>query len=77
MNWEAYSSFKGVSSDQRIVTAKIRLTQRRNATRTTTTKHYDWAFPKNKNIRDKYVLALINEFEAQQEKTEIPTPNDE
>ena len=41
MNCEGYSSFKGVSSDHRIVTAKIRLSLRKNATRTVTTKHYD------------------------------------
>ena len=41
MNYEAYSSFEGVSSDHRIVTVKIRLSQRKNAKRTATTKHYD------------------------------------
>ena len=38
-NYEVYSSFEGVSSDHRIVTAKIRLSLRNNATRTATTKH--------------------------------------
>ena len=42
MNCEAYSSFEGVSSDHRIVTAKIRLSVRRNAKRTATTKLYDF-----------------------------------
>ena len=37
MNCEAYSSFKGVSSDHRIVTAKIRLSLRKNATQTPNT----------------------------------------
>ena len=72
MNCEAYSSFEGVSSDQRIVTAKIRLSLRKNATRTTTTIHYDWALLNNKDIRDKYVLALRHKFDALREKTEIP-----
>ncbi len=36
-----YSSFEGVSSDHRMVTAKIRLSLRKNAKRTATTKHYD------------------------------------
>ena len=58
MNCEAYSSFEGVSSDHRIVTAKIRLSPRKNPTRTTTTKHYDRALLNNKDIRDRYVLAL-------------------
>ena len=77
MNCEAYSSFEGVSSDHRIVTAKIRLSLRKNATRTATTKHYDWALLNNRNIRDKYVLELRNRFETLQEKTEKGTPKDE
>ena len=77
MNCEAYSSFEGVSSDHRIVTAKLRLSLRKNATRTATTKHYDWALLNNRDIRDKYVLELRNRFETLQEKTEKGTPNDE
>ena len=41
LNCVAYSSFEGVYSDHCIVTAKIRLSLRRNAARTTTTVHYD------------------------------------
>ena len=77
MNCEAYSSFKGVSSDHWIVTAKIRLSLQKNATQTATTKRYDWAFLNNRDIRDKYVLELRNRFKTLQEKTEIGTPNDE
>ena len=76
LNCEAYSSFEGVSTDHRIVTAKIRLSLRKNAKRTATTKYYDWALLNNKDIRDKYVLELRNRFETQ-EKTEKSTPNDE
>ena len=77
MNCEAYSSFEGVSTDHRIVTAKIRLSLRKNAKRTATTKHYDWALLNNRDIRDKYVLELRNRFETLQEKMEKSTPNDE
>ena len=77
LNCEAYSSFKGVSSDHRIVTAKIRLSLRRNTTQTTTTVHYDWSLLNNRNIRDKYALILRNKFNALQEKTETQSPNDE
>ena len=77
MNCEAYSSFEGLSSDHRIVTANIRLSLRKNDTRTATTKHYDWALLNNRDIRDKYVVALRNKFGALQEKTGIRTPNDE
>ena len=77
INCEAYSSFEGVSPDHQIVTAKIRLCLRKNATWTATTKHYDWALLNNRDIRDKYVVELRNRFETLQEKTEKSTPNDE
>ena len=73
MNCEAYSSFEGVSSDHRIVTAKLRLSLRKNATWTATTKHYDWTLLNNRDIRDKYALELRNRFETLQEKTEKMT----
>ena len=77
MNCEAYSSFEGVSFDHQIVMAKLQLSLRKNATRTATTKHYDWALLNNRDIRDKYVLDLRNRFKTLQEKTEKGTPNDE
>ena len=70
-------SFEGVSSDHRIVTAKVQLSLRKNATRTARTKHYDGALLNNRDIRDKYALELRNRFETLQEKTEKGTPNDE
>ena len=76
VNCKAYSPFVGVSSDHLIVTAKIRLSLRKNATRTTTIIHYDWALLNNIDIRDKYVIAFRNKFDALQ-KTETRTPNDE
>ena len=57
--------------------AKLRLSLRKNATRTATTKHYDWALLNNRDIRDKYALELRNRFEALQEETGKGTPNDE
>ena len=77
MNCEAYSSFEGVSTDHRIVTAKLQLSLRKNAKRTATTKHYDWALLNNRDIRDKYVLELRNRYETLRERTEKSTPNDE
>ena len=65
-----------MSSDHRIATAKIRLSLRRNTTRTTITVHYDWSLLNIRNIRDKYALILINKFDALQEKSETHTPND-
>ena len=66
-----------MSSDHRIVMAKIRLSLRKNVTRTATTKCYDWGLLNNRDIRDKYVVELRNRFETLQEKTEKGTPNDE
>ena len=77
MNCEAYTSVEGVSSDHRIVTVKIRLGLQKNATRTTTTVHYDWALLNNRDISDKYALSLRNKYDALQEKTETQTPNEE
>ena len=77
MNFEAYSSFVGGSSDHRIVTVRIRSSLQKNAARTTTTVPFDWALLNNKDISDKYVIALRNKFEALQEKTETRTPNEE
>ena len=77
MNCEAYSSFEDMSSDHRIVPAKLRLSLRKNATRTATTKLFDWAFLNNRDIRDKCVLELRNRFETLQGKTEKSTQNDE
>ena len=37
----------------------------------------DWSLLNNRDIRDKYALTLGNKFNAQQEKTETHTPNDE
>ena len=58
-------------------TTKIWLSLRKNATQTTTTIHYDWALLNNKDIRNKYVIALGNKFNTLREKTETHTPNDE
>ena len=77
VNCGAYSSFVGVSSDHRIVTAKMQLSLRKNATRATTTISYEWALFHSKDIRDKYMIVLRNKFDALQEKTETRTPNDE
>ena len=75
MNSEAYFSLEGVSSDHRIVTAKIRVNLRKNATRIATTKLYDLALLNYRDIRDKYVLEFRKWFETLQEKTEKGTPN--
>ena len=77
VNFEAYSSLKGVSSDHRIATAKIRLSLRRNAARTTTFLHYDWFLLNNRDIANKSTLTRRNKFDTLQEISEKHTPNEE
>ena len=61
VNCEAYSSFVCVSSDHRIVTVKIRLSLRKNATRTTTTIPYDCGGARGGGARGVVVIAVGNE----------------
>ena len=49
---------KRVSSTYSMTMTKDSQTYSKNAKRTATTKHYDWALLNNKDIRDKYVLEL-------------------
>ena len=65
MNCEAYSSFEGVSSDHRIVTAMICLSLCRDAAQTTITAHFDESRFNNRDISNKYTIS------------EKFTPNDE
>ena len=74
--WEAYSSFEGVSSDHRIVTAKMQ-SLRKNAVRTTTTVHFDLFLINNRDISNRYTLAQRNKFDALQEISETLTLNDQ
>ena len=39
-------------------------------------QQYDWVLLNNRDIRDKYTLALRNKYDALQEQTETPTPNE-
>ena len=60
-----------------IDTAKIQISLRMNAARTTTTIHYDCSLLNNGDIRDKYSLTLRNNFDALLELLETPTVNEE
>ena len=71
LNCVTFSTFEGVSSDHRIVTAKIRLRLRRNAAETATT------VLNGRDIRDKYTLILRNKFHAFQDSSETLIPNEE
>ena len=64
---EAYSSFKGMSFDQRIVTAKKHLSLRRNAAKRTTTSHYNGPLLYIRDISNEYTITLRYKFNALQE----------
>ena len=77
LNCEADSSFEGMSSDHRIITAKIRLSLRKNGKSTTKTAHYDWSMINNRDISDKYTITLRNKFNALQKILKTLNSNDE
>ena len=77
LNWDVKYSFVGVSSNHRIVTAKIRLSRSWNTAYITSTIHYAWPLLNNEDVCDKYNITLRNKFEALLEITEILTPDDE
>ena len=76
MDLHLRKQYESVSSGHRIVTTKIGLNLRRNMARTTTV-HYDWFLLNNRDIRDKYTFTLRKKFDALQEISETPPPNDE
>ena len=76
MNCEAYSSFEGVSSDHKIVTAKLRLSLRRNKVQASKSIRYDWSSLTNSDICDRYSVTVRNKFDILQEST-MYSPNEE
>ena len=74
LNCETCSSFEGVSSDHGIVTAKIHLSQRRNASQTTKTSHYDWSMLNSRGISDKVIVVsrLLTTHTQNNKQTPFP-----
>ena len=70
------SSFEGVSSDHRIITATICLSLYRNKKQSKPT-HFDWSSPNNRDISDEYLATVRNKFDIFQEISETHTLNDE
>ena len=76
LNSEAYSTFKGVSSDHRIVTIKIRLSLRANKRKANSQPRYDWSvLLNNKDIQNQYTITVKNRFESLQQEAEDNRPN--
>ena len=63
MNCKAYSSFKEVSSDYRIVSAKIYLSLCINKTQTVYASQYDWSSLIISDIRNHYMVTVRNKFD--------------
>ena len=78
LSWAVYTSFKGVFSDDRIVSAKIRLSQWRNKKKKNTkTSNYDFTLLSYSDIRNQYTLTEREKFDILQKIAERHTPNDE
>ena len=77
MNCEESFFFEGVSSDDRIVLAMIRLSLHRNKRQISKTSRYDWSSFINSDIRSQYTVTGRNMFDNLLETSERYTPNDE
>ena len=76
LNCEAYNTFVGVKSDHRIVTAKVRLSLRKNIKKTSIPTHYDWStIATNEDIRYRFTVSVRNKYEALCLETNTNSPN--
>ena len=63
MNSQAYNSFASTGSDQRIVTARIRLSLRANSKTQPRKVKYNWSLlQKDSDIQDKYSVEVRNKY---------------
>ena len=77
MNCEAYSSFEWVSSDHRIISANIHLSQCRTKTWTDKASWYDWSSIAKSNKYNQYMVTVRNKFDTLQEIFERHISNDQ
>ena len=63
LSCEAYSSFEGVSSDHRIISARIHLSLCRNKKQTGKVSQYDWSLLANSDICNQYMVTVRNKFD--------------
>ena len=70
-NCRAYNSFVSVASDQRIVTAKIRLSLRANKKKRNNNIPYDWSTLKDdSDLRNTFIIRVNNRFTALQDQSQ-------
>ena len=75
LNCDAFTTFKGVFSDHRIVSAKNRLSLRRNKKQTIKTTRFNLFSLTKRNISNKYSVTVRNKIDTQ-EISERYTLND-
>ena len=73
---ESWQSFERVSSNHRIVSAKIYLSTFRNKIQTVKALQYDWSSLTNSDISNQYIVTVRNKFNTLKETSERLTPND-
>ena len=70
-NCRAYNSFVSVASDNRIVTAKIRLSLRANKKKRNNNIPYDWSTLKDdSHLRNTFIIRVNNRFTALQDQSQ-------
>ena len=74
MKCEAYFSFEGESSYDRIVAAKLQLSLHRNMKQIIKTTRYEWSSLTKRNISNKYSVTVRNKFNTLQDISERHTP---
>ena len=73
LNAEAYSTFAGVGSDHRIVSARIRLSLRKSKT-LPKRKQYDWkALSSDRDLQNRYSVEVRNRFPPLEDTEETAT----
>ena len=77
LNCEKQSFFERVSSNHRIISAKICLNLHRNNKQALKASHYDWFSLTNSDISNKYMVTARNKFDILQEISERHTLNKE
>ena len=76
MHQKPYTSFKGESSNHRIIPAKICPSLHRNKKQTGKVLQYGWCSLADSDISKQYPLTVRNKLDTLQETSETHIPND-
>lgn len=75
LNCEPFSSFSSLSSDHRIIIAKIRLSLRSNKLKTAKSPRYDWKKLRDQNLANQFKITLSNRYQSLQDESNEITAN--